>query len=160
MTDICSIKSSDSQPLASELQPIEIGHVSQPDLFTVVDMQKRLIQLGAWLFATLIGGTFLTLILSTRPPDFMPFHLGWKLAGAGRISRIHHKPAYQPLINELRATSERMNPVDAHQFIRPAFQAFFHTPFTWYAGEQTHQKFQQASLSGSGHVISAAPGVA
>jgi len=64
--------------------------------------------------------------------DFMPFYLGAKLAGAGQVARIYDESAYQPLIAQLRKQGERMSPYDAHYFIRPAFEAFFYIPFTWF----------------------------
>jgi hypothetical protein len=68
--------------------------------------------------------------------DFMPFYLGGKLAASGQIARIYDKPAYQPLIAQLRNEGERMSRFDAHYFIRPAFEAFFYIPFTWFSYSQ------------------------
>lgn len=68
--------------------------------------------------------------------DFMPFYLGGKLAAAGQIAHIYDKPAYQSLIAQLRSEGERMSPFDANYFIRPAFEAFFYTPFTWFSYRQ------------------------
>lgn len=64
--------------------------------------------------------------------DFMPFYLGAKLASTGQIARIYDESAYQPWIAELRRQGERMSRYDAHYFIRPAFEAFFYIPFTWF----------------------------
>jgi hypothetical protein len=65
--------------------------------------------------------------------DFMPFYLGGKLAASGQIAHIYDKPVYQPLIAQLRNEGERMSRFDAHYFIRPAFEAFFYIPFTWFS---------------------------
>ena len=65
--------------------------------------------------------------------DFMPFYLGGKLAASGQIARIYDKPVYQPLIAQLRNEGERKSRFDAHYFIRPAFEAFFYIPFTWFS---------------------------
>jgi nitrate reductase NapE component len=65
--------------------------------------------------------------------DFMPFYLGGKLAASGQIAHIYDKPVYQPLIAQLRNEGERMSRADAHYFIRPAFEAFFYIPFTWFS---------------------------
>ena len=65
--------------------------------------------------------------------DFMPFYLGGKLAASGQIAHIYDKPAYQPLIAQLRNEGERMSRADAHYFIRPAFEAFLYIPFTWFS---------------------------
>ena len=96
-------------------------------------MPKRLARFAAWGLTLLLATVFLSPLRTVRPPDFMPFYFAGKLARSGRIAEVHHKPAYQPLIAELRATGERMNPVDAHYFIRPAFQAFFYVPFTFFS---------------------------
>jgi Glycosyltransferase family 87 len=63
--------------------------------------------------------------------DFMAFYLGGEVAASGQIARIYDKPVYQPLIAQLRKEGERMSALDAHYFIRPAFEAFFYIPFTW-----------------------------
>ena len=94
---------------------------------------RKLLFAGAWVAMIAIGLTFLKPLRQTRPPDFMPFYFAGKLAASGQISQIYHRPAYQPLIAELRATGERMNPVDAHYFIRPAFQAYFYVPFALFS---------------------------
>jgi hypothetical protein len=65
--------------------------------------------------------------------DFMAFYLGGEMAASGQIAHIYDKPAYQPLIAQLRNEGERMSPFDAHYFIRPAFEAFFYVPFTWFS---------------------------
>jgi len=62
--------------------------------------------------------------------------IGGKLAASGQIAHIYDKPAYQPLIAQLRNEGERMSPFDAHYFIRPAFEAFFFVPFTWFSYKQ------------------------
>src|SRR5574341_181082 len=94
-------------------------------------MQRKLFFALAWIFAAGLAFQFLSAIRRAHPPDFMPFYFAGKLAASGRISEIYHKPSYQPLIDELRSTGERMNPIDAHYFIRPAFQAFAYVPFSW-----------------------------
>ncbi len=116
--------------MVTELHFSAIRLVREPGLFPTADMYKRLIHLGAWLLTVLIRGAFLTPLRSIRPPDLMPFYFGGKLATAGRISQICHEPAYPPLISELRATGERMSPVEDHYLTRPAFPSFFYTPFT------------------------------
>jgi hypothetical protein len=94
---------------------------------------RKLLLVGAWVAMIVIGLTFLKPLRQTRPPDFMPFYFAGKLAASGQISQIYHRPAYQPLIAELRATGEHMHPLDAHYFIRPAFQAYFYIPFTLFS---------------------------
>ncbi len=94
---------------------------------------RKLLLAGAWVAMIAIGLTFLKPLRQTRPPDFMPFYFAGKLAASGQIAQIYHRPAYQPLIAELRATGERMHPLDAHYFIRPAFQAYFYIPFTLFS---------------------------
>lgn len=59
----------------------------------------------------------------------MPFYFAGKLAAGGQVAHLYDKAAYQPLIEDLRSTGERMNPIDAHYFIRPAFEAYYYIPF-------------------------------
>ena len=96
-------------------------------------MPQRFFLAAAWIGMLLIGAIFLSPRRNTRPPDFLPFYLAGKLAAAGQIAQIYHKAAYQPWIAELRASGEQMSSVDAHYFIRPAFQAFFYVPFSWFS---------------------------
>ncbi len=95
-------------------------------------MERKALSVAAWVVAAGIALLFLSAMREAPPPDFMPFYLGGKLARSGQIGELYHKPAYQPLIAELRSTGERMNPIDAHYFIRPAFQAFLYAPFTYF----------------------------
>ncbi len=85
----------------------------------------------------LLAATFLfRQVLRNGQHDFMPFYLGAKLAASGQIAHLYDKPAYQPLISQLRNAGERMSPFDAHYFIRPAFQVYFYIPFTWFPYRQ------------------------
>jgi hypothetical protein len=86
-----------------------------------------LLLIGTWMFQR---------VQQRGQHDFMAFYLGGRLAASGQIAHIYEVAAYQPLIAQLRNEGERMSPFDAHYFIRPAFEAFFYIPFTWFSYRQ------------------------
>jgi hypothetical protein len=95
-------------------------------------MPKKLFLIGGWICALLLAAAFLQPLRSKLPPDFLALYLGGKMAAAGQISRLYDPRAYQPFVEQLRASGVAMNErFDNHYFIRPAFQAFFYVPFTW-----------------------------
>jgi hypothetical protein len=81
----------------------------------------------------LIGTSLFQQVRQRGQHDFMAFYLGGEVAASGQIAHIYDKPVYQPLIAQLRNEGERMSAFDANYFIRPAFEAFFYVPFTWFS---------------------------
>jgi len=92
--------------------------------------EKKLGLIAAWSLVILIAALLLSPLRSKHPHDFMLMYFAGRLADSGQISQLYSKPAYQPLIAELRATGEPMSTIDAHYFLRPAFAAFFFAPFS------------------------------
>ncbi len=60
----------------------------------------------------------------------MQFYMAGKLAASGRVAGLYHRPAYEPLLDELRASGER---ICAYPFNRPAFAAFASIPLSWFS---------------------------
>src|ERR1700758_4165354 len=85
-----------------------------------------------WVLVFAIGIAFFLHLLDNPPPDFLAFYLGGKLAASGHIRQIYDPSAYRPLIEQLHQQGVRTNPFDANYFIRPAFQAYFYIPFSWF----------------------------
>ncbi len=97
-------------------------------------MPTRLAQIGAWLLAALLAGLLLLPLRSQPPWDFLQFYLAGKLAASGRVAQIYHKPAYPPVVDEIRSAQSRSGISSAYfnrtpYFNRPAFAAFLCIPF-------------------------------
>lgn len=65
-----------------------------------------------------------------RPPDFIPFYLGGKVAASGHIAEIYQKEAYAPYIAEIFKQGAAMT-YGNYYFIRPVFQVLLYVPFSW-----------------------------
>ncbi len=97
-------------------------------------MPRRLAQIGAWLLAALLAGLLLLPLRSQPPWDFLQFYVAGKLAASGRVAEIYHKPAYPPLVDEIRSSESRSEISSAYfnrtpYFNRPAFAAYLCAPF-------------------------------
>lgn len=92
---------------------------------------KRLLLAAAWLFVAFDFSCVLREIVNTPPGDFASFYFAGRLAGSGRISQLNHKPAYEPLLAEMRAHHEVLRPRQSYYFLRPAWVAFLYVPYSW-----------------------------
>ena len=94
-------------------------------------MPPKLLSYLSWLPALLMSGLFLSPLLTIPPQDFAQFYFAGRLTATGQVARVYHKPAYEPLVTELRAQGEYVSPY--HYFNRPSFVALFCAPLAWFS---------------------------
>ncbi len=91
-------------------------------------MVRKLSLVGVWVFVLFLGALFLSPLRKHPPHDFAQFYCAGKLAAAGRISELYHKPAYHDLVRQIQSEGDPLSWWDAFYFNRPAFDAFLWIP--------------------------------
>ena len=93
-------------------------------------MSKRILVAALCLLNLWVGFLYLW-PMRTRPVwDLPQFYFAGKLVRAGQISDLYHKPAYEPLVSELRKVDARAARYCTY-FNRPAFEAPLFLPLAW-----------------------------
>lgn len=94
---------------------------------------RAVVYLLILLLILFVGVRYFHNLESARPPDFVPFDLGGKLAAAGQIAHLYDTSAYQPYIDQFVREGGRLTKFGNYYFIRPAFEALFYIPFSWFS---------------------------